>query len=142
LFSGTSGVTFSPDTAMTRQMIWMVLARMDGKLPANMDEARSWAMENNISDGTNPTNIITREQMSSILYRYAQYKGYDTTQGVMVLQEFADYDTISKYAFNALGWTVNAGLMQGSDNNLMPSGSATRAQVATILQRFCHSIAK
>lgn len=142
LFAGTSDTTFSPNASMTRQMIWMVLARMDGKMPVNMDEARTWAMENNISDGTNPANIITREQMASILYRYAQYKGYDITQGGMAIREFSDYDNISEYAHNALGWMVNTGLMQGSNNNLMPSSSATRAQVAAILQRFCQSIAK
>jgi hypothetical protein len=142
LFAGTGAATFSPETSMTRQMIWMVLARMDGKTPADMDAARAWAIENGISDGTNPTNSITREQMATILYRYAQYKSYDTTQGGMETREFADYDSISEYALPALGWSVNAGLMQGSDNNLMPSGSATRAQVATILQRFCQNVAK
>lgn len=142
LFAGTGAATFSPETSMTRQMIWMVLARMDGKTPADMDAARAWAIENGISDGTNPTKSITREQMATILYRYAQYKSYDTTQGGMETREFADYDSISEYALPALGWSVNAGLMQGSDNNLMPSGSATRAQVATILQRFCQNVAK
>lgn len=140
LFAGTGAATFSPDTAMTRQMIWMVLARMDGKTPADMDAARAWAMENGISDGSNPTSPITREQMATILYRYAQYKGYDTTQGGMAIREFTDYDSISEYALTALGWSVNAGLMQGSDNNLIPSGSATRAQVATILRCFCQNV--
>lgn len=142
LFSGTSKAAFSPDTAMTRQMIWIVLARMDGKTPADMGEARAWAMENGISDGTNPTASITREQMATILYRYAQYKNYDTTQGGMAIREFADYDSISDYALTALGWSVNAGLMQGSCSNLMPTGSATRAQVATILKRFCQNVAE
>ena len=142
LFAGTSDTTFSPDTAMTRQMIWMVLARMDGKAPDNMDEARSWAMENGISDGSSPTNSITREQMATILYRYAQYKSFDTTQGGMAIREFADYDSISEYALPALAWAVNAGLIQGSDHYIMPNGSATRAQVAAILMRFCQNVAK
>lgn len=142
LFAGTSAMTFSPDTVMTRQMIWMVLSRMDGKAPADMDAARAWAMETGISDGSNPTSSITREQMAAILYRYAQYKAYDTTQGGMSIREFADYDSISEYALAALGWSVNAGLMQGSDNNLEPSGIASRAQVVTILQRFCQNVAK
>ncbi|WP_312159865.1 chitobiase/beta-hexosaminidase C-terminal domain-containing protein, partial [Oscillibacter sp.] len=141
LFAGTGAATFSPETSMTRQMIWMVLARMDGKMPADMDAARDWAIENGISDGTNPTNSITREQMATILYRYAQYKGYDITQGGMAIREFTDYDSVSEYALPALAWTVNAGLMQGSNNNIMPSSSATRAQVATILQRFCQNVA-
>jgi len=127
---------------MTRQMIWMVLARMDGKPPADMDAARAWAMENGISDGSNPTSPITREQMATILYRYAQYKSFDTTQGGMAIREFADYDSISEYALPALAWAVNAGLIQGSDHYIMPNGSATRAQVAAILMRFCQNVAK
>jgi len=142
LFYGTSETSFSPNAAMTRQMIWMVLARMDGKTPADMDEARTLAVENGISDGSNPISTITREQMAVILYRYATYKKYDTTQGGMAIREFSDYDSISKYALTALDWTVNAGLIQGSNNYVMSSGSATRAQVATILMRFCQNVAK
>ena len=142
LFSGTSETSFTPGTAMTRQMIWMVLARMDGKAPANMTEAKAWAVENKISDGSNPKNEITRGQMAAILYRYAQYKNYDTTQGGMAIREFADYDSIPAYAMDALGWTVNTGLLQGSSDKLMPKGSATRAQVAAILQRFNQNAAK
>ncbi len=140
LFAGTSSTSFSPDIAMTRQMIWMVLARMDGKFSANMDEARAWAIENGISDGTDPMNSITREQMATILYRYAQYKGYDTTQGGMALREFADYENITAYALKAINWSVNIGLIQGNNNNLMPSSRSTRAQVAAILQRFYQSV--
>ncbi|MEA4954537.1 MAG: YDG domain-containing protein [Pseudoflavonifractor sp.] len=142
LFAGTSATAFSPDTAMTRQMIWMVLARMDGKAPADLEAARTWAMKNGISDGTNPTNSLTREQMATILYRYAQYKGYDTTQGGMAIREFADYDSIPEYALTAMDWSVNAGLIQGSDNHLMPTDTATRAQAATILQHFFQNVVK
>lgn len=60
LFSGTSDTAFSPDTAMTRQMIWMVLAHMNGKKPADMDGARAWVMESGISDGSDPTKSLTR----------------------------------------------------------------------------------
>ncbi|HZJ98731.1 MAG TPA: hypothetical protein VFC79_01920, partial [Tissierellaceae bacterium] len=84
----------------------------------------------------------TREQMASILYRYAQYKGYDTTQGGMVIREFLDYDHISEYALPPLAWSVNTGLIQGSNKKLMPKDSATRAQVATILVRFSETIVK
>lgn len=142
LFSGTSATTFSPNATANRQMIWMVLARMDGKTPANMAEAKAWAVETGISDGSNPTGTINRQQMAAILYRYAQHKGYDTTQGGMAIREFSDYDNISAYAQPALVWAVNAGLMQGRNNQVMPFGNATRAQVATILQRFCQNAAK
>lgn len=142
LFSGTSATTFSPNATANRQMIWMVLARMDGKTPANMAEAKAWAVENGISDGSDPTGTITRQQMAAILYRYAQHKGYDTTQGGMAIREFSDYDSISAYAQSALGWAVNTGLVQGKNNQVMPWGNATRAQVATILQRFSQNVAK
>ncbi len=142
LFAGTSNSTFEPGAAMTREMIWMVLARMSGRTPADMDGARAWAKKNGISDGSNPTNSITREQMAAILYRYAQYKNYDTTQGGMAIREFADYDSISEYALPAIGWTVRTGLIKGSENHIMPSGNATRAEVAAILQRFFQNVAK
>ena len=142
LFDGTSATAFSPNATATRQMIWMVLARMDGKTPANMAEAKAWAVENGISDGSNPTGTITRQQMAAILYRYAQHKGYDTTQGGMAIREFSDYGSISTYAQSALAWAVNAELVQGSHNQVMPFGDATRAQVATILQRFSQNLAK
>lgn len=141
LFAGTCASTFSPQAAMTRQMIWMVLARMDGKTPTNMDEARAWAMENGISDGSNPTVFITREQMSTILYRYAQYKGYDVSIGKDTnMLSYDDSLTISEYAVLAMQWSCVAGLIQGSGNKLMPGGTATRAQVAAMLQRFCLNV--
>ncbi|WP_027400490.1 YDG domain-containing protein [Anaerovorax odorimutans] len=136
LFSGTCATTFSPNTAMTRQMIWIVLARMDGRMPADMDEARNWAIENGISDGSNPINFINREQLAAILYRYATYKKYDTTQGGMAIREFVDYDSVSGYAQTPMNWAINAGLIKGSNNKLMPHGDATRAQVAAILMRL------
>lgn len=143
LFSGTGAETFGPDVAMTRQMIWMVLARMDGKAPANMEAARTWAMENGISDGSNPTNAINREQMAALLYHYAQYKGYDVSVGADAnISNYNDASTISKYAIPAMQWTSGEGLIMGSNNSLMPSGGATRAQVAAILQRFCQNVAK
>lgn len=142
LFSGTSATTFSPNTAMTRQMIWMVLARMDGRMPTDMDDARHWAMENGISDGSSPTNSINREQLAAILYRYASYKKYDTTQGGMAIREFADYDGVSVYAQTSLSWAVNVGLIKGNNNKLMPHGDATRAQVAAILMRLIQNTEK
>ena len=136
LFFGTTVTEFSPNTPMTREMLWMVLARLDGQAPATMDAARTWAMENGVSDGSNPQGNITREQLVSILYRYAQKMGYDTTQGGMAIREFNDFTSIADYAMAAMTWSVNTGLIHGSDNNVMPQGNATRAQVAAILMRF------
>ena len=136
LFFGTTVTEFSPNTPMTREMLWMVLARLDGQAPATMDAARTWAMENGVSDGSNPQGNITREQLVSILYRYAQKMGYDTTQGGMAIREFNDFTSIADYAMAAMTWIVNTGLIHGSGNNVMPQGNATRAQVAAILMRF------
>ena len=64
---------------VTRQQLWMVLGRLNGTYPANMAEARTWAVANGVSDGSNPTNTMTRQQMITMLYRYAQLKGYAVT---------------------------------------------------------------
>lgn len=141
LFSGTSKTTFGPDTAMTREMIWMVLARMDDKAPGNMDGARTWAMENKISDGSNPKGIITREQLAAILYRYSEYKGYNVTVGDNTLN-YSDAAEVSKYAISAVQWACNSQLLKGDSNKLLPSGTAERAQVAAILMRFSQNVAK
>jgi len=143
LFSGTSASTFSPNATANRQMIWMILARMDGTAPANMAEAKAWAVENGISDGSNSTGTVTRQQLAAILYRYAQHKGYDVSVGEDTnILSYGDALTISEYAIPALQWACGAGLVQGSNNQVMPFGNATRAQVATILQRFSQNVAK
>ncbi|NMA49506.1 MAG: S-layer homology domain-containing protein, partial [Tissierellia bacterium] len=158
-FSGTSETLFSPNVAMSRGMIVTVLWRMENEPVSNVNSfadimannyyttAVNWASEKGIVTGYGndlfgPNDSITREQMASILYRYAQYKGYDTTQGGMAIREFLDYEDISEYALPPLAWGVNTGLMQGANNKLMPKDSATRAQVATILVRFSETIVK
>ena len=83
-----------------------------------------------------PNDPITREQLAAIFYRYAQYKGYDTTQGGMAIREFDDYESISDYAMGAMAWAVNTGLVKGDSNLLYPKGTATRAELAALLHRF------
>lgn len=141
LFAGTSATTFAPDTAMTRAMIVTVLARFEGVDTTTgstwYEAGQQWAMENGVSDGTNMDASLTREQLATMLYRYAQSKGYDTTQGGMAIREYADFEQISDYAVEAMTWAVNTGLISGtSTTTLSPQGPATRAQVATILMRF------
>lgn len=141
LFAGTSATTFAPDTTMTRAMIVTVLARFEGVDTTTGDTwyeaGRQWAMENGVSDGSNMEQGLTREQLATMLYRYAQSKGYDTTQGGMAIREYADFEQISDYAVEAMTWAVNTGLISGtSTTTLSPQGEATRAQVATILMRF------
>ena len=81
--------------------------------------------------------------MAQILYSYAKYKGYDTTQGGMAVREFADSDKISGWAAESVSWAVSEGLLSGSDGNrLNPTGTATRAQVAQVLMNFCQNVAQ
>ena len=146
LFAGTSATTFAPDTAMTRAMIVTVLARFEGVDTTTgstwYEAGQQWAMENGVSDGTNMDASLTREQLATMFYRYAQSKGYDTTQGGMAIREYADFEQISDYAVEAMTWAVNTGLISGtSTTTLSPQGLATRAQVATILMRFIEGMA-
>ena len=85
---------------------------------------------------------ITREQFATILYRYADFKGYNVSADTDIAS-FKDSGKVSTWAYDALKWTVECGLIQGiGDNTLNPQGTATRAQTATILQRFCINVAK
>ena len=141
LFAGTSATIFAPDTAMTRAMIVTVLARFEGVDTTTgstwYEAGQQWAMENGVSDGTNMDASLTREQLATMLYRYAQSAGIDTAQGGMAIREYADFEQISGYAVEAMTWAVNTGLISGtSTTTLSPQGEATRAQVATILMRF------
>lgn len=91
-----------------------------------------WAKETGISDGTNPDHSITREQLALMLYRYAKA---EKTEGD--LSEFSDAHDVSAWAAEAMAWAMESGIITGTDNGrLNPSGAATRAEVATMLERF------
>lgn len=154
LFQGTSATTFEPNANMNRAMLVTVLYRMSGE-QAKADtafgdvaqdawyaEAVAWAKTNGIVSGVSATQFapnqnVTREQMAAILYRYAQYKGRETGNADANLAAFADANTVSSYAVPAMNWAVKNGLISGtSATTLSPNGSATRAQVATILMRY------
>ena len=160
LMSGTASNLFSPNATTTRGMIVTMLYRLEGEPRVTTGSAFDdvadgmyyadaviWANANGIVTGYDeatfgPNDAITREQMAAILYRYAQYKGYDTTQGGMAIREYADYEEISEYALTAMDWAVNAGLVTGTTSStLTPDGSAVRAQVATIFMRFMEDVA-
>lgn len=145
LMSGTGSGRFSPNADTTRAMIVTILARLDGKNTSGTPwyaAGRAWAMESGVSDGTNMDGKITREQLCAMLYRYAQREDYDTTQGGMAIREYEDYNRISAYALGAMGWAVNAGLVQGRGGKLAPQAYATRAEIAVILDRFLTNIVK
>lgn len=144
LMNGTSSTAFSPNASTTRGMIVTILARVEGVNTSGTPwyaAGQKWAMDNGISDGTNMVGEVTREQLATILYRYAKQKGYDVSKSA-ALTAFADADKVSGYASEAMQWAVAEGLLQGSNGKLDPQGSATRAQVATILMRFMEKIAK
>lgn len=154
MMGGTGNNRFSPEAITTRGMIVTILYRLEGapagstgtfadvEAEAYYADGVAWAAANGVVTGYGnglfgPEDPITREQMASILYRYAQYKAYDTT-GAGDVTAFADGAAVSSYAVEAMNWAVGVGLLSGVGNNqLDPAGSATRAQAATLLMRFC-----
>ena len=139
LMNGT-GKGFEPNLATSRAMIWTILARMSDVNTASGGEwyavAQRWAIANGVSDGTMPNGTITREQLAAMLYRYAVSKGMVKGPATADLSAFADANSVSSYAVEAMQWAVSTGLISGMDGKLNPQGSATRAQVATMLMRF------
>jgi hypothetical protein len=101
------------------------------------EKGMAWAVEKEISDGTNGTASVTREQLVTMLYRYA---GSPDATGS--LAGFADASSVSAYAKDAMTWAVANGIVTGSNGNLDPQGNASRAQVAAILQRYCALLVK
>ncbi|MBM6878500.1 S-layer homology domain-containing protein [Anaerotignum lactatifermentans] len=146
LFAGTGEKAFTPDGTMTRAMVWTVLARLDGMATgsgANWYEAgRTWAVANGISDGTNLDGAVSREQLASMLYRYAQMKGYNTSVQAD-LSGYTDASNVSGYAVTAMQWANAAGVVNGTSNVTLDAGKdSTRAQVATMLMNFCKNVVK
>lgn len=141
LFNGTSASDFSPNTAMDRAMIVTVLARLDGvdtTAGSTWYEAGAqWAVSSGISDGSGLDQNLTREQLATMLYRYAQYKGCDVSVGENTnILSYSDVSSVSEYAMEAMQWACGAGIISGKDGLLDPAGNATRAEVATMLMRF------
>ena len=154
LMNGTAEAAFSPENATTRGMLVTILYRMEGSPQGggwspftDVDpelyyaQPIAWAAWNGIVKGItettfSPEDPVTRQQMAAILYRYAAWKKWDVSQQGNLFQ-FTDWEQIQEYARTPLAWASAAGLIQGKENNILdPAGTATRAQVATILQRF------
>lgn len=137
LFNGTGADKFSPDMEMSRAMLMTVLYRFNGGKDSGnggtwYESARTWAVAQGISDGTNPDGSITREQLAAILYRYA---GSPTVNNGTAA--FGDSGRISGFAQDAMAWAVSSGLITGRPGNLLaPQDGATRAEVSAILMRF------
>ncbi len=157
LMNGMSKNTFEPQTLMSRGMFAVTIYRLENE-PSILNksisfedvasdsyyfEATSWAQQNGIINGVTdtmfaPDENITREQIAVMLYRYAKYKEYDTSVGEDTnILSYTDFDEISEYAIEAMQYAVGSGLMTGrTQNTLNPKELATRAELATILQRF------
>lgn len=159
LFSGVSHDSFGPGDSMDRSMLATVLYSLDGKPAAGKSgfadvadgawyaDAVAWAAEHGIVSGVGggaftPGGTITREQLAVMLYRYAQYKGYDVSK-TADLSGYADQDKLSDWAARAVQWACGSGLMNGrSAAQLAPEGTLTRAEAATMLKAFCENVKK
>ena len=154
LMLGTSKTLFSPHGTVTRGMMATILWRMEGSLAPKGEnsftdveagmwyaDAITWTAENGIFAGYSmdkfgPDDPITREQLTAIFYRYADYKGYKLTV-TGNLDKFEDADKITDYAKTVMQWAVGNGLIKGKAENLLdPQGTATRAEIAAMLHRF------
>ena len=152
--SGVSKDAFAPERSCTRADFVTFLWRAAGKPVVNfaMDfsdvkedvyyaEAVRWAASLGIVTGLSKNNFgaanaVTREQAVTMLWRFAKQQGFDTTQGGMAIREYDDYDSLSEYAREAMAWAVNAGVLKGSGNRLLPDATCTRAQLVTLLYRL------
>ena len=165
LMSGVGAGTFSPDTACTRAQIVKILYNRSGNqtdysyyyLPftdvapgAWYYNAVAWAYCNDVTSGTSatmftPNAAITRQQLVTFLYRYTVKYAPEFTGNAAPISAFPDADSVANWAYAAMSWAVGNGLIQGNahDNGLDyldPNGSATRAQTATIIMRYCQLI--
>lgn len=153
IVTGTDAVHFSPDASCTRAQLVTFLWRAAGSPAVNYAmnftdvdggayyaEAVRWAASEKIVEGTTaetfaPDAAVTRAQMVTMLYRFAKAQGMDTTQGGMAIREFDDFDAVPAYALEAMDWAVNAGVLKGDNNRLLPQDNCTRAQIVTMLYR-------
>ena len=146
LMDGVDTYVFAPNDTLTRAMVWTIIARMSGVDTTGGNtwyaKAQEWVITNGISDGENPTAAITSQELVTMLYRYAQIKGYDVSVGEDTnILSYVDATSISEYAMSAFQWACGSGLTEGDENGaLTPLATATRAQAAAIIMRFCESV--
>ena len=149
-----TGEGFSPNNNLTRAQMATVLYRMAGEPEGTIEnpfsdvadgqwytDAVVWAAETGITVGTsentfNPNDNVTREQMATFLYRFAEYESLDPIEVTGDLSAFPDADEVAGFATEAMTWAVGQKIIAGVDGNLAPDGTATRAQVATVLMRY------
>lgn len=141
VMGGFADGSFRPGNQVSRQQTWMVIARIAGASPTDMAAAKAWAVSSGVSDGTRPGESLTRQQLVTILYRYAQMKGFATT-GAGDINTYPDAASVASYAQEAMAWAVGNGVIGGTAEGLLnPAGTATRAQFAVIMYRFSQQTA-
>ena len=160
LMDGVGGNRFAPNSETTRAQLVTILYRLEGEPAVSGDlpftdvetgiwytDAILWAAQNNIVNGVSDTEFapgddLTRQQLVTILYRYAEAKGYDVSASAD-LSGYPDAGQVQAYAQPAMAWAVAENIIQGmEDGTLKPAGNASRAQIATILMRFCEDVAQ
>lgn len=160
LMDGVGDNRFAPNTTTNRAMLATILYRLAGEPEVSGDlpftdvaagqwytDAVLWAAQNGIVNGVAegifaPMNTLTREQLVTMLYRYAEAEGYDVSAAAD-LSGYPDAGKVLSYAQKAMSWAVAEGIVAGMDDGtLNPAGNATRAQIATILMRFCEGVAQ
>ena len=160
LMNGVASDQFAPNGTTTRAMIVTILWRMEGS-PATSDgmsftdvpagqwytEAIRWAQSTGVVTGYDaktfgPNDNVTREQLAAILYRYTAHKGGDVSKR-STLAQFTDVNQISSWALENIQWANAVGMVNGrTDTTIVPKGNATRAEAASMIQRFCQNVLK
>lgn len=153
LMNGVGNGQFAPNVALNRAMFATVLYRLAGSPAVSgqhpftdtvsgmyYEDAVLWAWQNGVVTGTSettfdPDGLLTREQMVTMLYRYAKFSGMDVSN-VTPLDSYSDYASVSGFAADAMQWAVAAQIIKGQNNQLMPADTTTRAQAAAVLVRF------
>ena len=160
IFNGNGDGTFAPAATMNRAMAAQILYNLDGSAKAGdgtsfsdvtagdwFNGAVGWASGLGVITGYdgayNPLNTVTRQDLVTILYRYAKAAGYDVSAGRVDLTAYADGAEVASYAADAMRWAIAVGLVNGyEDNTLRPTATATRAEVAAIMQRLVQTAVK
>ena len=136
IMNGMDRYSFQPNGTLTRAMVWTMLARLDGVDTEGGNswyaKAQEWATATGVSDGENPTGEVTREQLITMLWRYAGSPTYTAD-----LSGYVDTADISSWAQQAMCWAVATGVIEGDENSaLTPKADTTRAQAAAMFMRF------
>ena len=142
LMGGVGGSAFDPEGSMNRAMVWTVIARLAGQTISGgswAEDARAWAVAQGVSDGTNPDGAVSREELVTMLYRYAGSPEMNVPE-LALTGGYPDSAAMSAWAQNAFAWALSRGIIDGRDGLLAAGESVKRAEAATMLARFCELV--